>query len=148
MHSDVCLMEVFGGLSRCLRSVLTEQIGQLRRILSRTPKLTCCRKPHRGGRCRQSGARLVSQIPAVISLPGRCLPSDPGRREGPTQHVQPQEAPVASDHDVLAPGMLCIHGIAPHAAEQGIALPPTAPLPLVPEVLADIVLKRLLCWGA
>src|SRR5262249_29143745 len=74
---------------------------------------------------------------------GTCTRSPPP--QGP---VQPQATPVVSDYDSLAPGLLCIHGIAPHATEHVCALPSPSPLPLVPEVLGDIGLKRFLCRGA
>ena len=45
---------------------------------------------------------FVSQIQAVVWLPGRCWPSDPGRREGAAQHVQGLEEIVrAPDQLVL-----------------------------------------------
>src|SRR5438132_14356519 len=90
--------------------------------------------------CSAMGSSLFSCL-SPVERSGTPWPTpSPILPRGPLSqgHVQPQEAPVVSDHDALAPGMLCIHGITPHAAEHVCALPPPSPLPLVPEVLADI----------
>src|SRR5262245_17259174 len=45
-------------------------------------------------------------------------------------------------------GLRCIYRIASHAPDPGSTHPTAPPLPLVPEVLTHIGLKRLLCRGA
>jgi transposase-like protein len=52
-------------------------------------------------------------------------------------------ASVLMDYRITS-GMLCIHSIAPYAAECAVAFPTPSPFLLIPKVLADIVLKFIL----